>query len=187
MPLQFLSIDPVILESSNGQFSELANASKSNLVIPDESTVAFRVICDAANDPSTLPENDVCSIDKLISCGCALYTPENESFVHHLPREMLADAMIDFTRLTSDGFVELVHKYCISLSQSLLYDQSADDMLRDSSAQNRIPRFTLENYEATEVDSDDLLKGFCWPTLCQFKEFVNAALEGDCELLRRDA
>ena len=187
MTLQFLGVEQGVLDSRIGQTSSLVHRSKARIVIHDSSMVAFSVIRNAANDPSTPLEKEVCSIDKLLYDGNALYAPVDETFVHHLPKNLLADAMMDFTRLTSDGYIKLVCDFCISTSRSALLDESADEILRNFFAPLANPHVTPDDLTTTELVSDDLLHGFHWSTLCDIKRFVGNALKANLEVLRLNA
>ena len=177
MTLQFFGIEPNLFDSCAGRLSE---CSKSSLLVPDESMVAFSAIHTAATDPSTLPENEVCSIDKLICAGVTLYAPTNESFAHHLPRSLLEDAMIEFTRLTPDGFVAMVLNCSIAELYSELNNDSPDVILRELSD----PTSTLQEHLSPKLETTDWLKQFHWDIICEFRGFVADALRMNLEVLR---
>ena len=147
---------------------------------------AFSVIQHAANDPSTLPENEVRSIDNVISHGAALYAAENESFAHHLTATQLADAMIDFTRLTSDDFVKLAHQYVISACYALQND-SPDQVLREFSGQSAEAASNVSNGASPKAKRSDWLDSFQWESLCELRTFLGNALQMDADVLRLNA
>jgi len=194
MSLQFLSIDSAVVNSLSADISDLPRLAKSSVAFTDDEALAFSVVQYAANDPSTLPENEVCSIDKLISRGTPLYAKQNESFVNHLSSTELADAMIDFNRLTSDHFLELAHKFIVSVSYKLATDDDAqynspDRILRELSEQAfETPDAAVDNDDkSTKTEPSDWLNAFHWDSICKLRSFVETALQIDAEVLRLNA
>ena len=173
MHLQFFSTDSSTLDLSSEEGSRLATGSKSMFFVPVASMVAFSVISSAANDPSTLLEKEVSSIDRLASGGVKLQTKLNSSDVYHLPQNLLENAMMDFAQLTPRDFVVLALNFEFANTRSTSNVDSADSLLHEFQNADA----TLEQNDSIELEETDLLKQYHWTVLSGLKDFVKNALE----------
>ena len=187
MPLQFYSIEAGALQTLDGSVSDLATCSHESLLISEESMVAFAVIRHAAAEPATLQNNEVSSIDKLIYGGVALYSPANDSFVHHLSQELVVDAMIDFARFAPDTFIEMVGEYVTYGLNLVLGDESPEQILHEYSALAADSPTISDSCQQTELSIDDILGGWHWAAISELKGFVGNSLKNKLELVRYTA
>ena len=145
--------------------------------------VAFSVIKHAANDPSTLLEKEVSSIDKLSSGGVKLQTITDSSGIHHLSQNLLENAMMDFALLSPQDFTVLAMAFKISNDHNISEHETADSMLREFRDTPQTP----PQIDAAEPEVIDWLEKYHWDALSGLKDFVDNALKSKLDVYRTNA
>ncbi|MDB4766187.1 hypothetical protein OAG71_00720, partial [bacterium] len=181
--LQFFTTNRPIGTSSPEGLAQLPSGSTSTFRVPPASMVAFSVIRHAANDPSTLLEKEVSSIDKLFTGGDKLQTIANSLGIHHLPQNLLEDAMMDFSQLSARDFTALALTFEISHTHNTSDYETADSMLREFRDTIQTP----PQIDAAELEVIDWLEKYHWNVLSGLKDFVDNALESKLDVYRTNA
>jgi len=189
MNLQFFTTDKPVLELSNDQLSRLVGESMDTFVVPTAAMVAFSVIRNAANDPSTLLEKEVSSIDKLNSGGVPLRKLANSQTVNHLPQSLLEDAMMDFAQLTPTDFTVMALNFQFSDKHDkhdVSNYESADSMLHEFN-EFHAANTTFNTKDSIDLKEKDFLEQYHWNVLVELKGFVSNALKSKLNVFRKNA